>query len=62
MKIKNRKSVLKRFKIKKNNIFHKKAFKSHLLRKKNSKKLRNLSKIQHIHKNDLILIKNSIIS
>lgn len=62
MKLKNRKSVLKRFKIKKNNLFHKKAFKSHLLRKKNSNKLRYLSKIQEINKSDLLLIKNSITS
>lgn len=62
MKLKSRKSVLKRFKIKKNFVFHKKAFKSHLLGNKSSKRLRNLRKVQKIHKSDINLIKNSIIS
>ena len=51
MKLKICKSALKRIKIKKKGFFRKSAYKGHLLRKKNSNKLRRLSK--------KILIKNS---
>jgi ribosomal protein L35 len=61
MKLKTRKSVSKRFKIKKNFVFHKKAFKSHLLGSKNSNRLRKLRKIKKITKSDINLIRNSII-
>jgi ribosomal protein L35 len=61
MKLKTRKSVLKRFKIKKTFVSHKKAFKSHLLGSKNSKRLRNLRKIQKVHSSDIDTIKKSII-
>lgn len=61
MKLKTKKSALKRFKIKKYIITHKKAYKSHLLRKKNSKRLRQLSQIQSISKSDLCLIKPALV-
>ncbi len=55
MKLKTRKSALKRIKNKnKKCYFHKQANRSHLLRKKNSKHLRNLSKLQLINKSDLL--------
>jgi ribosomal protein L35 len=53
MKLKTRKSVLKRIKVNKNFLFHKKAYKGHLLRKKNSKHLHRLSLINIIHKSDI---------
>jgi large subunit ribosomal protein L35 len=53
MKLKTRKSALKRIKIKKNILERKKAYKSHLLRKKNSKHLRRLSQSVKINKADL---------
>jgi len=53
MKLKTRKSVLKRIKTKKFSLVHKKAYKGHLLRKKNSKRLHHLSLINNIHKSDV---------
>jgi ribosomal protein L35 len=53
MKFKTRKSALKRIKIKKTMIVRKKAYKSHLLINKNSKRLRHLSKQTLIHKVDI---------
>ncbi len=53
LKIKTKKSVLKRIKIKKNCLEYKKAFKGHLLRKKNSKRLRKLSNKSSINKFDV---------
>ncbi len=53
MKLKTRKSALKRVKIKKNIIARKKAYKSHLLSHKNSKRLRNLSGPAQVHKCDV---------
>lgn len=53
MKLKTRKSAVKRIKIKKNCLSRKKAYKGHLLRKKNSKHLRVLSQSVVIHKTDL---------
>jgi large subunit ribosomal protein L35 len=52
MKLKTRKAALKRVKIKNNKLQRKKAYKSHLLRKKNSKQLRHLSESVLIHKAD----------
>ncbi len=52
MKLKTRKSALKRVKVKKNIFLRKKAYKSHLLRRKNSKRLRALSLTSAIHKAD----------
>jgi ribosomal protein L35 len=52
-KIKTRKSALKRVKIKRNCLTHKKAYKGHLLRKKNSKRIRTLSLAVKIHNADL---------
>lgn len=54
MKIKTRKAALKRVKIKKNGFIRKKAYKSHLLRKKNPKRLRRLSEACMINKADFI--------
>jgi large subunit ribosomal protein L35 len=52
MKLKTRKAAFKRVKIKKNNLERKKAYKSHLLRNKSSKRLRRLGKVEKIHKAD----------
>jgi large subunit ribosomal protein L35 len=53
MKLKTRKSAAKRIKIKKNCLCRKKAYKGHLLRRKNSKRLRTLSSPSLVHKSDL---------
>jgi large subunit ribosomal protein L35 len=52
MKLKTRKSAAKRVKVKKNCFSRKKAYKGHLLRKKNSKRLRGLSETSKIHFSD----------
>jgi large subunit ribosomal protein L35 len=49
MKLKNNKSTLKRLKLKKGFFYRKKAYKNHLLRKKNSTRLRKLKKIEVIN-------------
>lgn len=41
---KTNKSILKRFKIKKNKLYRKKAFRSHLLNHKSKSRLRRLTK------------------
>ena len=51
-KLKTRKSAAKRFKVKKNCICRKKAYKGHLLRRKNSKRLRRLSEPGSVHPAD----------
>ena len=53
MKLKTRKSAAKRVKVKKNIICRKKAYKGHLLRRKNSKRLRTLAAPAQVHKSDL---------
>jgi large subunit ribosomal protein L35 len=53
MKLKTKKSALKRIKIKKNGFERKKAYKAHLLRRKNSKRLRRLSESIQVLKSDL---------
>jgi large subunit ribosomal protein L35 len=53
MKLKTRKSAAKRIKIKKNCLCRKKAYKGHLLRRKNKKRLRRLSEPAQIHFADL---------
>lgn len=53
MKIKTRKAAAKRIKIKKNCLARKKAYKAHLLRRKNPKRLRRLSEASTIHSTDL---------
>ena len=52
MKLKTRKSAAKRINIKKNLFCRKKAYKRHLLRRKNSKRLRRLSEPSVIHSSD----------
>lgn len=52
MKLKTRKSALKRVKIKGSFLQRKKAYKGHLLRRKNSKRLRTLSQSSRIHSSD----------
>lgn len=52
MKLKTRKAAAKRIKIKKNCLARKKAYKGHLLRRKNSKRLRRLSEASQIHSSD----------
>jgi len=52
MKLKTRKSASKRVKKKKTIFERKKAYKGHLLRKKNSKRLRRLSEASSIHQSD----------
>lgn len=53
MKLKTRKSAAKRIKRKKNCFCRKKAYKGHLLRRKDSKRLRTLSSPSTIHKSDI---------
>jgi large subunit ribosomal protein L35 len=53
MKLKTRKAAAKRVKVKKNVLQRKKAYKSHLLRRKDSKRLRRLSEPMQVHKADL---------
>jgi large subunit ribosomal protein L35 len=53
MKLKTRKSALKRVKPKKHCLARKNAYKGHLLRRKNSKRLRRLSEPNQIHSADL---------
>lgn len=53
MKLKTRKSAAKRVKIKKNCFARKNAYKGHLLRRKNSKRLRRLSEASQIHSSDV---------
>jgi len=53
MKLKTRKSAAKRIKVKKNCLCRKKAYKGHLLRRKNSKRLRRLSEASMIHSSDV---------
>jgi large subunit ribosomal protein L35 len=52
MKLKTRKSAAKRVKIKKNCLCRKKAYNGHLLRRKNSKRLRRLSEPSMVHDSD----------
>lgn len=53
MKLKTRKSAAKRIKVKKNCLCRKKAYKGHLLRRKNSKRLRRLSEASTVDNSDL---------
>jgi large subunit ribosomal protein L35 len=53
MKLKTRKAAAKRIKVKKNCLCRKKAYKGHLLRRKNSKRLRRLSESSTIHFSDV---------
>jgi large subunit ribosomal protein L35 len=53
MKLKTRKAAAKRIKVKKNCLSRKKAYKGHLLRRKNKKRLRRLSEAAQIHSGDL---------
>jgi large subunit ribosomal protein L35 len=52
MKLKTRKAAAKRVRVKKNCIVRKKAYKGHLLRRKNPKRLRRLSEASQIHSSD----------
>ncbi len=56
MKLKTCKSALKRIKIKKNNLYRKKAYKSHLLKNKKSNRLRRLSIKSFINRFDIFKI------
>ncbi len=60
MKVKTRKSALKRVKIKKRILARKKAYKSHLLSHKNSKRLRGLSAAAVIHSADSAAFKKML--
>jgi ribosomal protein L35 len=53
IKKKTRKSAYKRIKKKKTILLRKKAYKGHLLRKKNSKHLRRLRSAAQVHPSDL---------
>lgn len=53
MKLKTRKSAAKRVKVKKNIIARKNAYKGHLLRRKNAKRLRRLSGPSAVHVSDM---------
>ena len=52
MKLKTRKAAAKRVKGKKNGFQRKKAYKAHLLRRKNPKRLRRLSEPMMVHSSD----------
>ena len=52
IKFKTKKAAIKRIRIKTTHLSRKKAYKSHLLRKKNSKHLRRLSIPEKIHSAD----------
>lgn len=52
IKLKTRKSAIKRVKVKKTHFARKKAYKGHLLRRKDSKQLRTLSQPSKIHESD----------
>lgn len=60
MKLKTRKSAVKRIKAKKNNFARRKAYKGHLLRRKNSKRLRRLSEASQIHSADIKTFSNML--
>lgn len=53
VKLKTRKSALKRINVKKGYFARKKAYKGHLLRRKSSKQLRTLSQPSKINETDL---------
>jgi ribosomal protein L35 len=55
LKLKTRKSAWKRILVKKNCLRRKKAYKGHLLRKKDSKQLRGLSEATKVHPSDVPL-------
>lgn len=57
IKLKTRKAAFKRVKIKKKKLIRKRAYKSHLLAHKSSKKLRNLSSPAKIHDSNLSAFK-----
>lgn len=52
MKLKNRKSAGKRVKVKEGFFARKKAYRAHLLKRKNSKRMRRLSEPTKIHVSD----------
>ncbi len=60
IKFKTKKSILKRIKVKKNQLYHKKAGKCHFMRRKNSKKIRILSQIILFNKSNLKNLKKLI--
>lgn len=51
-KMKSVKSAVKRFRVKKARIKRGSAFRSHILTKKPSKRMRDLRQVQYIHKAD----------
>lgn len=53
-KLKTRKAAAKRVKAKKNLLARKNAYKGHLLRRKNSKRLRRLSGPSAVHSSDMV--------
>jgi ribosomal protein L35 len=53
MKLRTRKAAAKRIKVKKNVLCRKKAFKSHLMKTKNSKRVRRLSEPTLLHPSDV---------
>lgn len=57
MKLKTRKSAAKRINKKGNLLIRKKAYKGHLLRKKNSNRLRRLGRSSKIHNTDMRVFK-----
>jgi large subunit ribosomal protein L35 len=56
-KLKTRKSALKRILFKENFFKRKKAYKGHLIRKKNSKRLRRLSENVQVNRADIPTIR-----
>lgn len=57
LKLKTRKAASKRIRVKKNCLRRKKAYKGHLLRKKNSKQLRTLAAPANVHVSDVAVFK-----
>ena len=57
LKLKTRKAASKRIRVKKNCLRRKKAYKGHLLRKKNSKQLRTLAAPANVHVSDVAAFK-----
>jgi large subunit ribosomal protein L35 len=54
------KSAVKRFKVKKNLIKRKSAFRSHILTKKNAKRCRNLKSPQYVDSTNLKSVKRML--
>lgn len=59
-KMKSVKSAVKRFRTGKNKIKRGSAYRSHILTKKPAKRMRDLRKVQYVHKADLGRVKKML--